>query len=388
MPRRSVARVEATSGEPPRGARLDGQLASRPREDPDVHVGWRRTRYAGTPITPRLRVGDRVHRRADDLGHRLPPASAAPSTTPVGRGFGKLETLSELQPARLVLSTGNVYWTTNVDPVSGVGYARIYRMSKAGEPGTERLIYQEESDGSTYFFDLTYAKIGTQYFAYFVVNKADERTSAIKRVSLGGGAARTIATAPGYVGARELVTDGTYLFWADEGGLRRVSISGGPVTTLSTAPDQGELALTGSRVYFSSAKRIRSVAKLGGDERQELTTGSYINGLFARSGFLGTSLYWAETDGSVRGRSSFGLRTTYQNSFEEDLGSASSVHAYQRWVAWTDCKPSEEGPTVCRAHVRTGNTTVAPRAGSFPVDVQTDGSAMFWGDSLGLRKFS
>ena len=315
-------------------------------------------------------------------GAAFPPASSAPPTTARSGGFGTLVTLSETRPTRLVLSTGNVYWTTNVDPVVGVGHSRIYRMSKSGKPGTERLIYQETHDGAKRFYDITFAKIGARYYAFFVVNNLDARTSVIKRVSLGGGAATTIVTAPRYISTRDLETDGTYLFWADEGGLRRVSLAGGSITTLSGA-DQGQIALTGSRVYFSSGKQIRSVAKTGGDERLELTAGSYVTGLFALSA-LGTSLYWAETDGSVRGRNVIGLRVTYQNSAEGLQ--ARSVHAYQQGVVWTDC--ASGGPLVCRGRVRSGNVIVSAVAGSFPNDVQTDGSGMFWGDGVGLRKFS
>ena len=158
-------------------------------------------------------------------GVTLPAAAGVTSGVSTSH-LGTTKTLSTIYPMRLVQSTGNLYWTANVPTSDGDDFSRVYRMSKSGTPGTERLLYQETHPGDRYFSAFAWAKVGNRYWGYFVVNNSSTHTSVIKRVSLGGGPATTLVTSPRYIGNRDLVSDGTYLFWGDAGGLRRSRVNG------------------------------------------------------------------------------------------------------------------------------------------------------------------
>lgn len=66
------------------------------------------------------------------------------------------------------------------------------------------------------------------------------------------GGATILANSPAAVGLRDLVTDGSALFWADAGGVRRLPIGGGSVTTLSFASSSVQrIGLDASYLYYA-----------------------------------------------------------------------------------------------------------------------------------------
>lgn len=315
--------------------------------------------------------------------------AVAPPDANRSQGWGTLTTLSKARPFHLVQSTGNLYWTANTDPNSnGVAFSRIYRMSKAGSPGTARVLYQESHDGTPYFAALSYAKLGTRYYAFFVVNDPANHTSVIKRVWLGGGAARTIATSPGYIGSRDLVTDGTYLFWADEKGLRRTKLDGKARATLHSSPGLGQVAISEARVFFADDRAILSALKVGGDFASELRAASVVTDLSVEfSDSAGYSILRGEKNGSVRASFRGGVgEVTYQTG--SGSRKAISVFSNGSRVFWTDCGEGVGAPSNCRARVRSGRVQLSVPASSFADHIQGDGGGMYWTDALGLRRFS
>ena len=199
------------------------------------------------------------------------PAAAVGAESPhtaAAAASSKVATLSIFEPDHLLQSTGNLYWTYNVGSTGGRHHARLYSMSKAGPAGTAVLRYQESGTDLVYFRALAYAKIGTQWYAYFVVDNARPRTSVIKRVNLAGGSAVTIVASPRYISSRGLVTDGQFLFWADEGGLRRSTIGEAGLTTLARGASLGSVRATAlcctptarSGSLAGAARQCRSIA--------------------------------------------------------------------------------------------------------------------------------
>ncbi len=117
-------------------------------------------------------------------------------------------TLSDTQPARLIQSTGNLYWTAN----HGISQADVYRASKDNEPGQERILYQAPATSTPVDFEaITYANVEGTYYGYFVANYPSQNESQIMQVPLAGGAAGVLATSPAVIGNRDLVTDGSFL---------------------------------------------------------------------------------------------------------------------------------------------------------------------------------
>jgi hypothetical protein len=141
-----------------------------------------------------------------------------------------------------------------------------------------------------------YANPGA-FYGYFVANyqTAGVLSSQIKRVPLTGGPAVVIANCPAPI-ARDLVTDGTRLFWVDSGGIRSVSLGGGPITTL-----RGEgsfithIRLDSSYLYFSEEFLILHMPKSGGLERVVISTGGIVMALHVDSSI--GQVFWGEQGG-------------------------------------------------------------------------------------------
>ncbi len=161
-----------------------------------------------------------------------------------GRRVGGVASLLAWGPVdRLEQSTGNLYWTTHYLNEFGPSSATVYRASKSNSPGLEQALYTEYYNGWFYFGDLTYA-LTSNWYGYFAVNYPSSNISRIKRVPLTGGSAVTLGTSPSLVGMRDIVNDGSYLYWADATGLRKMAIGGGTVTTLATGTSLSSVGLT------------------------------------------------------------------------------------------------------------------------------------------------
>ena len=131
--------------------------------------------------------------------------------------------ISSRKPDGLILSTGNLYFTTH-----DAAGATVWRTSQASVPGQETVLYWE---AGARFGDIVFAQVGGSFFGYFFAQNGGVIT--IKRVSLTGGNATTLATITNVDIAnshRNLVTDGVSLFWQDDRTVRRMSINGGAVT--------------------------------------------------------------------------------------------------------------------------------------------------------------
>jgi surface antigen len=310
-------------------------------------------------------------------------------------GHGAAATLSYSHPNRLLQSTGNLYWTaaqsaqvvaartargTAAQAVPGTSEAVVYRASKTNQPGQERVLYQEASSplSPVNFQAITYANVGGFWYGYFVANYPLQHESRIKRVPLAGGAAVVLATSPAAIGTRDLVTDGSSLYWADAGGIRKMAINGGPVQTLASGGAFAHLGLYGSSLYYSSGNNILTVPTSGGASTTVVSTPSAITALYPPS--TANGLLWGEANGSVTS-----LDGDIYYEFQAPVAgvSVTSVSVAGNYVVWADCFPQ-----WCQV-VGNDNGIVASAATSgIPVDAQGDGGAWYCGDPSGLEKFA
>jgi hypothetical protein len=302
--------------------------------------------------------------------------------TPMASASTGPSTLSYTHPDRLIQSTGNLYWTAN-QTVRGISRADIYRASKENQPGQERILYQESrraASGRVDFGAITYAYVGGNWYGYFAANYPRQNKSEIKRVPLPGGAAVVLATSPAVVANRDLVTDGSFLYWADADGIRKMAIAGGPVRTLVSGRTFAHLGLDGAVLYYSSGDSIRHVPTSGGASTTVLTAPSAITALYPPSA-TNANVYWGEANGSV---SLF--PGPYDSLFQvQGPGagvSVTSVSVADNYIIWGET--TAQGDKV--AGYDNGNDVSVPTAGP-PVDVQGDGSAWYWGDT-NLEKFT
>jgi surface antigen len=289
--------------------------------------------------------------------------------------------LSYAKPARLLQSTGNLYWTAN-QTQAGMSQANVFRASKDNEPGQELSLYQA-SQSATTPVDLeaiTYANVGGTWYGYFVANHPASADSQIMRVPLAGGAAVVLASSPAVIGDRDLVTDWSFLYWADADGIRKMAIAGGPVQTLVSGAAVAHLGLDGSVLYYSSGNAILRVPTSGGASTMVVSTASAITAMYPPSGTDG-NVYWGEANGSVAL-----FPGPYDSVYPVQPPSAgvsvTSVSVADNYILWGERFP--EGYKV--QGYDNGNILSVPTSGP-AVDVQGDAGAWYWADS-DLEKFT
>jgi surface antigen len=298
------------------------------------------------------------------------------------RSTGLPTTLSYAQPNRLVQSTGNLYWTAN-QTLDGTSYAGVIRASKGNQPGQERTLYQQAQGAASQPVDfeaITYADVGGSWYGYFVANYPVQDESEIMRVPLIGGAAVMLANSPAFIGNRDLVTDGSFLYWADVDGIRKIGVAGGPLRTLVSGGSFAHLGLDGPVLYFSSGDSIMRVPTSGGSPITVVSLASAVTAIYPPSATNG-NIYWGEANGSV---SLFpGPRgSVYQLQAPGAGVSVTSVSLGGNYILWGERTP--DGYKV--DGYDNGNVVSVPASGP-PVDVQGDAGAWYWGDS-DLEKFA
>jgi hypothetical protein len=299
-----------------------------------------------------------------------------------GSASAATTTLANSKPDGLIPSTGNLYWTSDshVVRLSGAIYTgHVWRASKSNVPGQERQLYSESETFPVDFESITWALVDGQYYGYFVANYPSLGISQIKQVSLAGGAAATLATSPSSIGSRDLVNDGSFLYWADAGGIRRMAITGGPVTTLVSGTGFTHLGLDDTRVYYTSGKQIMSVAKTGGSPTVFYTTTSAVEAFTVLPQGSDTIVYWGEADGAVKSYPFiYGYPYVYQNPTpgvtisSVALGYVSGAN----WVMWGQCTP-----VGCGAQMYDQGSTISWSTASRPIDLSADQGGAYWGDS-------
>jgi hypothetical protein len=166
-----------------------------------------------------------------------------------------------IQPHRVAPSASELYWTA---APGNRAIGQVWRAARESRPGDETLLYEERHKYPTDFESITWAQVHGQFYGYFVANYPTLDRSVIKRIPLTGGPAVTVVRSPAYVGDRDLVTDGTYLYWADGEGIRRAKIGGGTVKTLMPGTGFARVALDADRLFYTAGPEIKSIPKEGG----------------------------------------------------------------------------------------------------------------------------
>ena len=336
-------------------------------------------------------------------------------------GSGLPTTLSYTQPDRLVQSTANLYWTADRTAYTLRGRhfvtlseAYVFRSAKDDVPGQETVLYQESVPAasaahSVDFEAITYASVGGSWSGYFVANYPLQNESQIKRVPLTGGPADVLATSPGFIGNRDLVTDGLFLYWADATGIRKMSLAGGTVETLVAGTTFSHLGLDGALLYYSSGDSILAVPT-NGDGVSPLTPAAntaapiprpspikgssptvVVSGASAITAIYPPSatnrnLYWGESDGSVSllpGPSG----AAYQLQAPRAGESVTSLALAGNFVVWGGCLAISDGIATCQVDGYNNGKLVTVPTSAPPLDVQGGAGAWYWG-GYDLEKFT
>jgi hypothetical protein len=282
------------------------------------------------------------------------------------------------QPDGLILSTGNLYFTSH-----DASTASVWRTAQGSSPGQEILLYSEPG---ARFGDIVFAQVDGIWWGYFFATKAGVVT--IKRVPLAGGTAvvlATVASVDVVNSHRNLVTDGVNLYWQDVSSVRKMPIRGGAATVLDAttpnAPTAG-LALQTGNIIYAAGTDIRYVPPDGAITsplaRTIANASSRVTALHAVS----NGVYWGEQSGAVRLK--VGNAITTLPSTEGLVPTSISTNGFTAGAAqaWTQC-----GAQSCRLHfdfpVFRSSTAIGTDALGATV---TSSGNVFWGDANGVHR--
>jgi hypothetical protein len=283
------------------------------------------------------------------------------------------------KPDGLILSTGNLYFTSH-----DASSATVWRTSQTSLPGQEIVLFWE---AGARFGDIVFAQVGGNFFGYFFAQKGGVIT--IRRIPLTGGNSTVLTTMNNVDVAnshRNLVTDGVNLYWQDDRAVRKMPIGGGAVTVLDQAtpntPTAG-IALQGNRIIYASVRDIRFVPTSGAITsplfRTIATAGSTVTALHAVS----NGVYWGERNGFVRLKVGTTIKTLPATANLIPTSISSNGFTAGAMEVWTQC-----GGQSCRLHIQTPVTSGASipiGADALGVTVLSSGK-IFWGDAAGVHR--
>jgi hypothetical protein len=277
--------------------------------------------------------------------------------------------LSYSHPHRVAPSTGNLYWTAGP---GNDAIGQVWRASKENQPGQETLLYQEQHNYPTDFEAITWAEVNGQYYGYFVANYPTLDRSVIKRVPLTGGQAVTVAHSPAYIGDRDLVNDGSYLYWADAHGIRRVKISGGTVKTLVSGTTFSHVGLDATRVFYTSGPDIDTVPKAGGASSLWVSDNATITAMSVDAG--DEVVRYGDANGAVM-QYPWVYPGVFYYQQPGNGESITSVALGYNTVYWGEC-----GGAGCQIGWYQNNGQGSWATNGAPIDISGDGAGAYYGD--------
>lgn len=296
---------------------------------------------------------------------------------PIFPGGVSNDLVASREPSGMTVSTGNLYFTANDE-----AGAAVWRTSQHSRPGDERVLYWE---AGAKFGDIVYAKIGAFYYGYFFAERGNVIT--IKKVSLSGGNALTIATVTDIDiqnSRHNLITDGTDLYWQDASSIKKISINGGAVSTIEgstfdspTTPTPG-IALQDDKIIYTRMDKIYFIQKGGSTQDHSarlVYDGNNPLNRITTLNVANNTIYWGEDNGKVRKKVGASITVVLGSG----TGVPTSVNAEGTKIAWTYC--SGGACTLKRSNL----TTLAIKPNAHAVFV-TPANRLFWGDRAGVHK--
>lgn len=287
--------------------------------------------------------------------------------------------VSSRKPNGLILSTGNLYFTSH-----DAAGAAVWRTSQNSRPGQESILYWE---AGARFGDIVFAQVNGNFFGYFFAEKAGVIT--IRRVSLAGGNAATLATVTNVDvinSHRNLVTDGVSLYWQDDRAVRKMSINGGAVTVLDqtrpNTPTAG-IALLNNRIIYADVDEIRFVPTIGAVTSPAVRIIARASSRVTALHVVSNGVYWGEQSGAVRLKVGSTLKTLPSTANLIPTSISSNGFTAGAMEVWTQC-----GAQLCRLHIQTPDTSgssLAIGADAIGVSVLSSGK-IFWGDAAGVHR--
>ena len=289
--------------------------------------------------------------------------------------------VSSRKPDGLILSTGNLYFTSHDGNT-----AIVWRAAQSSSPGQEFVLWSEPV---ARFGDIVFAQVDGIWWGYFFKFATTTGSISIRRVPLTGGPAIDIGPQIENVDVanshRNLVTDGVNLYWQDYVSVRKTPIRGGAVTVLdATSPNTptAGLALQNGNVIYASVAHIIHVPTSGAITsplvRTIATASSRVTALHAVS----NGVYWGEQSGAIRLK--VGSTTTTLPSTMGLVPTSISSNGFTAGAAqaWTQCNSQS-----CQLDFDSGVSNLSMQIGADALGVTVTSSGnVFWGDAAGVHR--
>jgi hypothetical protein len=295
------------------------------------------------------------------------------------------------QPDGLILSTGNLYFTSH-EHVGGSTNAYVWRTAQSAVPGQEAQLYKENV---ALFGDIVFAQVGGAFFGYFFATPRIGEPVVIKRVPLTGGPATIVPAGPavhiGFIDIfnthRNLVTDGAYLYWQNHSSVQKIPIGGGDITVLDDAPTStptAGLALQGKNLIYASENHIRFVPTDGSTIlpphlRTIVTAATRVTALHA----VDNGAYWGEESGAVKVKVGTTVTTLPSTPGLVPTSISTNGRTAGAAQAWSQCG----GSSGCKLHFAYPSWNSSSAIGTRALGVTvTSASNVFWGDDAGVHR--
>ena len=306
------------------------------------------------------------------------PITAAICLSLLSLTGAQAELVSCHKPDGLILSTGNLYFTSR-----DAGGAAVWRTSQGATACQERILYWETG---AIFGDIVFAELNGNFFGYFFAEKAE--VSTLRRVPLAGGNATILATVNRGVvhSRRNLVTDHLNVYWQDGRAVRKIPLGGGNVTVLDQTPPQkitAGIAQRNDAIIYASGDEIRFVPKAGAITTPLIRIIAKASSPVTALHVVSNGVYWGERSGAVRLKVGSTITTLQPPSSLIPTSISSNGFAAGGMVAFTLC-----GSQSCRLRIDSPGST----GGGFPISTDALGVSVlssgkiFWGDAAGVHR--
>ena len=208
--------------------------------------------------------------------------------------------------------------------------------------------------------------------------------SGIYSVPKAGGDAKKLAAASaGGSACKGLATDGTLVYYADQGitsglaGIYSVPVDGGtPTKLVATAGNVGCIAMDDSSLYWlgpgpKGVTGVSKMAKSGGDSTALVTTGAGFKDITVRKGIV----YWAESNYVRKVSATGGDSITLTSDNHAGFSSIAVDDAFVYVENYADA-------TIARVPLDGGARETLAKAQTTPHGLTVDGTSLYWGVNL------
>jgi glucuronoarabinoxylan endo-1,4-beta-xylanase len=286
------------------------------------------------------------------------------------------------QPDGMILSTGNIYFTSH-----DAAGAHVLRTAQTSTPGQEIELYREGPGNR--FGDIVFAKIGDVYYGYFWTTNSTGK-SIIKRILLTGSKVATVLTPAlnniDIVNSHHnLATDGVNLYWQDVSSVKKMPIGGGIITTLDqttpNTPTAGVYLNNGTIVYASVAA-VRYVPTSGANTPPSARTIANANATVTTILPVANGTYWGDRNGAMQLKVGSTISTIQAGAGLVPTSIGTNGFTAGGALVWTQCASStcETGFDFPAGH------WVSPVANNALGAAINSSGSVFWGDDYGVHR--